>query len=251
MMFLLRALRAESLKLKNTLALRLCIIAPLVIVTLLVLQAIVGHQPKVLPTGARAWVNFVSGCFALWALLMLPLFVTLESALIAGLEHSERQWKHLLVLPVPRSAYYMAKWMALLGLVLLASLLFGTVFVPLGGLILVRFDIGGMAGMPPMALIAKLSVKVYFAAMFIMALHTWIAIRWRSFTVAVAIGMSATVMGFLIGQSARFGPYFPWTMPAQALAPEAPFNTVLLLSIGGALLCTAVACHRFTRREVD
>lgn len=251
MNILLRTLHAESIKVKNTLALRICFIAPLVVVAVLVLQGIFGHLPKVLPSGERAWLNYVSGCFSLWALLMLPLFVTLESALLAGLEHNERQWKHLLALPVPRSAYFFAKWIALIVLVLLTSILFGTVLVPLGGMLLVLLGIGGMAGYPPMALIVTLTFKIYLAAMLIMALHTWIAIRWHSFTIAVSIGMFATVMSFLISQSARFGPYFPWSMPSQALAPSAPFDTVLMLSMTGAVFCIAVASYRFAKREVD
>lgn len=251
MRVLLRAVHAESMKIKNTLALRMCFIAPLVVVALLVLQGIFGHQPKVLPSGERAWLNYVSSCFALWALLMLPLFVTLESALLAGLEHNERQWKHLLALPVPRYAHFFAKWIALLVLVLLTSILFSVVLLPLGGMLLIILGIGGMAGLPPITLIVTLTIKVYLAAMLIMALHTWIAIRWRSFTIAVSVGMFATVMGFLVGQSARFGPYFPWTMPAQALAPDAPFNTVLMLSMAGALLCISAASYEFVKREVN
>jgi lantibiotic transport system permease protein len=248
---LMRGMQAESLKLKNTLALRLCIVAPLVIVLLLVLQSIFGHQPKVLPNADQAWLRFVYSCFALWAMLMLPLFITLESALIAGLEHNERQWKHLLALPVPRVVHFLAKWLSLLALVMLASLIFSAVLIPLGGMLLVLLNVGGMAGTPPAGRIISLSINVYLASMLIMALHTWIAIRWRSFTVAVSVGIAATVIGFLVGQSSRFGPYFPWTMPAQALAPAAPFETVLLLSITGAILCVIAASYSFTKREID
>jgi lantibiotic transport system permease protein len=248
---LIRAIRAESLKLKNTLALRLCIIAPLVVVVLLVLQGIFGHQPKVLPSPDQAWLKFVYACFGIWAVLMLPLFVTLESALIAGIEHNERQWKHLLALPVPRAVHFLAKWLSLLALVMLASLVFSAVLIPFGGMLLILFNVGGMAGAPPVSHIISLSIKVYLAAMLIMAIHTWIAIRWRSFTVAISVGMSATVIGFLVGQSERYGPYFPWTMPAQALAPKAPFDTVLMLSITGAVLCVIFASYSFTKREID
>ena len=48
---------------------------------------------------AAAWLMFARASSVLWVFLMLPLFVTLESALLAGLEHGERQWKHLLALP--------------------------------------------------------------------------------------------------------------------------------------------------------
>jgi hypothetical protein len=44
----------------------------------------------------------------LWATLMMPLFITIETALIAGLEHSENQWKNLLAFPIPRWTIYIA-----------------------------------------------------------------------------------------------------------------------------------------------
>jgi lantibiotic transport system permease protein len=126
------ALYAESLKLKKTLALWMCLIAPSVVVGLYVLQTIFGPQPKVLPPPMIAWQEFSLSCFALWSFLMLPLFVTLESALLAGLEHNEKQWKHLLALPLPRSVHYLAKWVALESLVALAMLIL-LLLIPLGG----------------------------------------------------------------------------------------------------------------------
>ena len=47
----------------------------------------------------------------LWAILALPLFITLETALLAQTEHSEKHWKHLFALAVPRWVYYAAKWL--------------------------------------------------------------------------------------------------------------------------------------------
>src|SRR5687768_8102979 len=97
---LLRALSAEALKLRGTLALWMCLIAPATVVALYVLQMTFmdyGKRPALPP--ADAWMMFAQSVLVLWALLMLPLFVTLESALLAGLEHANQQWKHLLALP--------------------------------------------------------------------------------------------------------------------------------------------------------
>jgi hypothetical protein len=83
------------------------------------------------------------------------------------------------------------------------------------------------------------------------ALQAWIALRWRSFTVAVASGMTATVMGFLVGQSERFGHLYPWAMPLQVLASgQAHLAFVMVAGVGGGLLVTALATWEFSRREV-
>jgi lantibiotic transport system permease protein len=96
-----------------------------------------------------------------------------------------------------------------------------------------------------------IALKIFLAASLMIALHCYIAIRWKSFTVAVSIGMSATVMGFLVGQSAKFGPFFPWTMAIQALTKTTYFTLVLGLSCTGALLLTGIASWRFGNREMD
>lgn len=247
---LFRALHAEMLKVQRTLALWLCLIAPAVVVTLYVLQSIFGPQAKNVPEPSQAWQQFVVSCFALWAYLMLPLFVTLESALLAGLEHNERQWKHLLALPMPRSVHYVAKWLALQLLVLLAlSALIA--LIPLGGSVLAALQVGGIAGLPRLAPLLKFAGEIYLAASLMIALQCFIAIHWRSFTITVAVGMSATVMGFLIGQSAKFGPFFPWTMAIQGLTKTSPFTLVVCLSTCGAMLVTVFATWLFARREME
>lgn len=47
---------------------------------------------------------------AVWAVFMMPLLITLETALLNGIEHGDRQWKHICALPIPRHALYLAKF---------------------------------------------------------------------------------------------------------------------------------------------
>ena len=41
---------------------------------------------------------------------MMPLLITLVTALLNGIEHSDRQWKHIFALPMPRHTVYVAKF---------------------------------------------------------------------------------------------------------------------------------------------
>lgn len=247
----LRALSAESLKLRGTLALWMCLIAPLTVVMLYVLQLTFtdfGKRPPLPP--AEAWLMFTQGVLTIWTLLMLPLFVTLESALVAGLEHGNQQWKHLMALPVPRGVHYLAKVIAVVAMVALAMGLM-CLLIPLGGWVLghlqPRF---GIDGAPPWSFLLSRVALVFATALLMIALQTWVAVRWHSFTIAVATGMTATVMGYLIGQSARFSHYYPWTMPIQALSREGRhIDFVLLAGIGGGIVVTALALWDFLRRE--
>lgn len=250
---LARALSAETLKLKGTLALWMCLIAPAVVVLLYVLQISVSKIPAGFsPDPAQSWLMFAKSAMTLWAFLMLPLFVTLESALLAGLEHGDRQWKHLLALPLPRGAHYLAKLLALAALVALAFVAL-VLLMPLGGLLLMWLKPAfGLAGMPPWGYLLSSAAYCYLATLLIVALHCWIAVRWSSFTVAVSIGMSATVMGFLIGQSERFGHWYPWSMPMQVFGGKGQWiEFVVVAGLVGGLMVALLGLADFRRREFN
>lgn len=248
---LARALWAEQLKLRGTLALWLSLIAPAVIVGLYVLQMAFQKTPKVMPDSEAAWMQLGQTCLALWSMLMLPLFITLEAALLGALEHSAQQWKHLLALPLPRGAHYLAKLVTLAALLLAAMLLLIVVLMPLGGWVLGQLGPLPLTGAPPVAAWLDTGWRIYLCSFLIVALHTAIALHWRSFTVVVIVGMSATVMGTRIGQSADYGPWFPWTMPLQPLTEHPLIGIVMLTSLVGAMMVSALALWAFDRREVN
>ena len=244
------ALSAETLKLRRTVALRMCLVTPAVVVGLCVLQF--GLTKLELAAGATAaWKAFAGASFALWAFLMMPLFVTLEAALLAGLEHSDRQWKHLLALPVPRAAHYLAKWVALVALLLGTAVVFAALIV-LGGWVLtwIRPD-AGLGGWPPVLWLLRLCTSMVVAGLCMATIQLWVSIRWSSFTIAVAAGMSATVAGFIIGQS-RFGRFYPWSLPVQLFSKRGEHTTfAIVASVLGAAVVLAFALWDFSRRELD
>ncbi|MBK9655525.1 MAG: ABC transporter permease [Rhodanobacteraceae bacterium] len=249
---LARAITAECLKLRGTLALWMCLIAPATVVGLYVLQVSFSKiNPKTVADPAEPWSFFTQSILALWCFLMLPLFVTLQSALLAGLEHGDNQWKHLLALPLPRRVHYLAKALLVAGMIL-AGFVVLLLLIPVGGgLLMLLKPAFGLRGIPPWAELVTTAAQCLAASGLIAALQTWIAIRWRSFTVAVAVGMSATVIGFLVGQSERFGHWYPWSMPVQVLAGEGQHASfVVVAGLLGGLAVTALGLADFLRREV-
>lgn len=249
---LARALWAERLKLRGTLAAWMCLVAPAVVVGVYVLQISFSNFPaRPAPVSAtEAWASFVQAALVLWAFLMLPLLATLQAALLAGLDHQGNQWKHLLALPMPRRTHYLAKLVALAALTALSQLAMFALVALGGALLSVLKPAFGLAGAPPWAALAGDLAEIYLACLLLVALHTWIALRWRSFAVAVGVGMSATVMGFLIGQSGRFGPWYPWSLPMQTLSTDPAVATqVASYSLAAAALVAALGLAWFRRSE--
>lgn len=248
---LLRVLQAERLKLRGTLALWMCLVAPGLVVAVVVLQLVFSEMRGPPRPPDEAWSRFAMGVMALWAFLMVPLFVTLEAALLAALEHGNRQWQRLLALPLPRSTHYVAKLLTLGFLLLLAQATL-MLLIPLGGGVLMVFQPAlGLAGAPPWELLARTGAAIFVASALVVSLHTWVALRWRSFAVACGLGMGATVMGFLIGQSVKFGPWYPWSLPVQMLANGGDKSTVMVFSAAGALLVALAGVWQFANRDHD
>lgn len=207
-----RALRAERLKLRGTLGFWLAWIAPAVIVALQLMMNLGRRDFYLARDPFDAWREYGIQVMVLWSLMMMPLFVTLETALVAQLDHTSRGWKHLFSLPVSRGAQYAAKQiggMALVGLSLVAL----TVFSVLGGLVL-RQAIPGIGFEDPVPLvdIASFAFFTFLGAWLVISIQTWVAQRWSSFVVASGFGIAMTIIGVIVIQSDYAG-YYPWTLP--------------------------------------
>lgn len=246
-----RALRAELVKLRHTLAAWLVLLAPAVIVLIAVAQFSFAtvHRPEA--AGSEAvWISFCQGMFVLWNFLMLPLFVTLQAALLAGLEHGSQQWKHLLALPVPRWTHYAAKLGVLAAMVTASTLLLCVATPAVGWIVMHVQPAYGLAGPAPWGWLLRHTLAGIAAAGLLVALQAWVALRWRSFTTAVSVGIAGTVAGFMVGQSERFGHWFPWSMPAQVFVGKGEhlwFVVVAGLAAGG--VATALGLWDYGRRE--
>ena len=91
-MALWNALRAEVLKSRRSLALWMAILAPLLIE---VLDFILYFQRGYIRTNIEnAWLWLGQSTLSYWSLLMLPLFVALETALLSNVEHANSPGYH-------------------------------------------------------------------------------------------------------------------------------------------------------------
>ena len=117
--YLRRAVSAETLKLKRTLAVWMVLIAPSVVVGAELRHAARPRCAVLHVEADSAWQALAQNVLLFWALMMLPLFVTLETALLGGVDHNSQQWKHLYALPLPRWAIYAAK--SIIALILIGA----------------------------------------------------------------------------------------------------------------------------------
>jgi hypothetical protein len=229
---MIRAVGAEILKLKRTLALRLAFIAPLVVVALITL---VYHERKgITVTGGQWWAQFATEIVGLWSLLMLPMFITLEAALLGGIENSERNWKHLFALPIPRGTIYATKLATVVMLIGISTLVLFLGTIGAGLLLGVlkphyQPDFSSIEW----GRLARLYYLSYLCAWLMIAIQIWVSVRWQTFTVALSVGISATVIGYVLINSEKWGRIYPYTLPINVLAQNGNIARALLISLIG------------------
>ena len=245
LIFLLRALHAELLKLKRTLAFRVIFVLPFFIA---LLQFFVIWRTKKIPADFNLWQGHVTNSFQIWAIFMMPLLIALETALLNGIEHTDKQWKHLFALPVPRHSIYFSKFIVAAGLILASTLVLALLTVIVGVVATSLRPELAAASSIPLFWIAKLALEVWLASWFIIAIHTWISMRWAGFPIPLGAGIGGTFFA-LFAASAAIGKYYPWLL-AMNLFLDGRFTTALVLGIGGGVIAPLVGCFEFVRRDV-
>ena len=219
---MLRYLTAEILKLRNSLALLLCVSAPIFVMVICVLIGLHGDKPMPLDRYAMTGAAF-------WAFAMLPMTVTALSVLMAQMEHGPRTWDHLLALPGARPWLFLSKALVMLALVaamsgwLFALLLAGAKFVGAVHPVVGALDVNELA-----TTLARMGA----ASVLMCVLQLWVALRFRSFVPPLVLGIVGTFIA-VAAASAREGAYFPWLMPLHILSTDLEMQR-MALTIGAA-----------------
>jgi len=240
---MLAALSVELRKLNRSLAAVLAVAAPSLI-------AIFAFFNLLRADKAPPWAMFLQASAGIWAYFMLPMSVTALTALVAHMEHGPRSWDHLRALPVPRWRLYAAKAVCVIGIVVIMTAL--NLLLTFGAISLAATIKPAVApiGDPDLSRFVLLNAKVVAAALLLIAIQFWTAVRFASFVPALALGIGGTFFS-VVATSAKEGVFFPWQMPVNMLAKEAwRVDTALALGGGLGLIALIAAIAHLARREV-
>ncbi len=249
----IKCFRAELLKLRRTLTFWMVLLAPLVVQMLNFGMWATRDMNAYNDNFTNLWTHYFFNLRTFWVILMLPLFIALESALLASVEHSSQQWRRLFTLPVPRGSVYAAKWAVGALVTLLASLMM-VAETYLGGitldLISERYPFMSTS-LPWMELIGPM-LLAWLLSLLMISIHTWISLRFHNFTVSVGIGMAAAIANIMLIESDEpWSLFFPWLLQANVLDHKTvSLVPALALSIAGGLLVALIGGWLVTRRDV-
>ncbi len=240
---MLAVLSAEIRKLNRSLAALLAVASPSLIAVFTFFNLMRGKAPQ-------PWEMWMVSAIGIWAFFMLPMSVTALTALVAHMEHGPRSWDHLRSLPLPRWRLYAAKAVMVLAVVAIMSA--ATLILTWGAVTLATTIKPTLTPTGPLdiGLYATTMGKVFLAAILMVAIQLWTALRFASFVPALVLGIGGTFFS-VVATSARAGVFFPWQMPVNMLATESwRLNTALGLGCGLGLIVLALAVAYLARREV-
>jgi lantibiotic transport system permease protein len=241
-----RALGAEVLKLRRTLAFRLMFIVPLLIV--LLQTGVYTRSGEAMESVASPLVGFERGIVTLWTLVFLPFYATLVTALIAAFDHADHCWDQLFALPLRRAGIYAAKWLAATALVVSASAIMAVVTIAAAELLKIVHPAWAAK---PVSFVMPVdgAWRSSAAALFLIAIQFWASIRWRSFIGPIALGIAGIMSGIILIQAplAVLSAY-PWTAPAAAASPTRPGSALLCGALAGVVIAI-LACYSLASRD--
>ncbi|MEM7355620.1 MAG: ABC transporter permease [Acidobacteriota bacterium] len=247
-----RALGMELVKLKGTVALAVVLSAPVLVVLLAFLQSLLHIFPMSSHSdsfGTSTWPSIAGQALSIWT-VFLPLFVSLVTGLLADLEHRHHQWKHLFALPVSRGAILAAKQTSAV-LLMLTSLMVLTVVSALTVELWRRF----LVTVPqfPFGDWHVVTSQVVVAALWMVAVQTWVSLRWQSVLVGLGFGCFGVFLALLAKDETGPVRALPWLLPSNVingLADGTSIDPWLWLGAAGGLLFSVLCGWDIVRRDV-
>ena len=205
-------IKIELLKVKRTLLFYLCVGMPILATTMMFFIFYFDDGSLMKFADMGRWLFVAKFVQTYWGLFFLPLFVTLQTALLAGLEHRGNLWTLLYTQPVRKLNILIAKYIVgFLVIVVSQALLFPLTIIM--GLILQNTAPGlELEAAIPLIDILILTFTVLGLSSLMIAIQIWVSLRWSSFVTAVSIGIGATVSGAVVVGS-DFAYFYPWALP--------------------------------------
>ncbi|MFN3267589.1 MAG: ABC transporter permease [Deinococcales bacterium] len=237
----LNVFKAEFLKYRRTSALFLALGIPFAINALFLLVLFLKREKSVM-TNTQNWEFLLGNLYLTWTGIFLPVGLGILASLVLGLEHSDNQWKQQLILGATRVQIYVGKWLAVLGLVLIGSLMLAFGGFIVGGIFTGFQDI-------PFERLLRDPMLALLGSVGIISFQAWLALRFRAFGVGLGVALFGAITGGFAGESAEYWYFVPWTFPYSMLV-DSRLQTALLLSLGVGLVLFILGALDLEKRDI-
>ena len=253
------ALGATLLTLKRTRALWLALVAPLFIVLFRMLLLLFTTDPYV---EKYAWDSLFENNSFFWFGLLFLLTGALDCALLVDIDRAAHSWKYVFALPVSRTSWYLAKFVVAIALVFVSNIVLFVATLIVGYLLaLLAPQQGFTLGAPHILYYTGVTLLETVAALFLIAIYTWLSMRTKNFILPAALGVVAMVINLVVYNSAVAQKFVPWMyaldigriltrIPQSQPYVGWPLPIVILISCVGAFCFTLLGIWEFSRRDI-
>lgn len=197
--------------------------------------------------GAMTWSFIYGEIVRVHASLFLPLLAGILASIVCRTEHLAGGWKHLLALPVSRTAVYVAKFCYVLLFLELIQVL-----VMIGVLVDGRWFLHLQEPIP-WSVLAKGAIGGWIATIPLAALQFWASTWWKSFAAPFALNVICTIPASAVEGSNLYAPMYPWAQPMLAMLPGSSGllyvtkETAITIAIAGIVFIVGGWIHFRTR----
>jgi hypothetical protein len=249
-MSLLVSLRSESIKLKRTASIIVCLIAAASPSAVIFLEDIdIGTLRKM----GAPWISHFLQQQDVINIAFLPMYIILVSTLWLQTEYRDKTWKQVLTSPQAMINIFLSKFI-ILHLLILIFLISYNLFMALGAVGAELMHPHLYDGELDFRKLIVTNAKSYFLTFAISAIQFWLALRFKNFIAPVAIGFVLWIMApMMIFEMKWPNPeIYPYAYSILGMHPKYKANVVSYqwYSIAYALFFLAVAFIEFKVRKV-
>ncbi|GAB3907060.1 hypothetical protein GCM10028803_40460 [Larkinella knui] len=249
--YLIPSLAMERLKIKGTLVVWLAVFAP-VFVVIVAFVAGYADGEKFYRSGVNPWINFCEHILAGWSLFIFPLYVSLLSALYAGIEHQNRAWGYVYSLPVPKSSIYLSKLLVLSVLVALSHVALVVFALCAGSLMGMLKPAYGFQDFTMPAFMPVACINLFVCGLGLIVIQLFISLWYPGFIIPAGLGLFATLASAIARSFpvSHFSPYlWPFVFLNNTLQVHDWNYSILMWSFTVYLLGAAISLFIVGRRS--
>lgn len=216
---IIRAFSAQQLKMKNSWAWKVSLLAPLLAAGINFLIFYFKGEEIIEATSKGAWTSYANFSTGMVFLLLLPLFLIMLNLLINQLDHQANSRKQLYATPTPRWAQFTAQWLNVTLLFAVAVLLY-LVYLLAGGFVLnwVYPDLGFQSNYPDNNFYLKI-FNGFLGSLSVLSFQFLLSYYFKNMIVPMGIGMAGFV-SYLFITRWEYIHYHPFSYAVEAMRKD-------------------------------
>ena len=241
---------AEALKQKRSLSGLVVALGPFLMFIFNFMIGLSGYYGTE-ENGTGIMDTILNNSLNLWALIMLPMLLSLLAALNANVEFRNNQWKHIYALPTPIWKVMTIKWGINVGLSAIAHLLHMALILA-AGFILVTINGHSFSGAVNYIYLCQHIFLIFLGSIMVVTLQTILALIFDNFLLVMALGTGLMISNYFIAQS-KYGYLSPWAHPIllNKLTNSDPhFWPLVAINIFGSLILAGAFFRILQNRQI-